>query len=276
MAEEPEDPRTAGGSTGEPETPVAASSPSDQELLASLEPGKEAASDPKAELWKQLESVDPRELPENIRQKLEAPFLSQFNKKTTELDQQRKQDTERLLEIVDRITRKGADPQEAVDQKELLRQKMAEGDIDAVESLMENIFQSRYGPQMTYISNKQAIETAAQLMPDLPKYEQQVADALRQDPNLLRLATIENRRFAPQVLAGLAFQQAYLAEQKANVDLKATIESEKRAAVEAYKNQLKSLPATTSRAGVTQGAPAEKPLGLTDAMERAWVEAGGS
>jgi len=276
----PDDPKVNPGEPGgEPAQPqVAPGSQSDQELLASLEAGKgQAEPDPNAEFWAKAKEIDFSKAPDEVRAKVEAPFLSQYGKKTTELERQRKEDNERLLGIIERfMATKDGQQQPTVDQREELRQKLAEGDVTAVEGLMERMFQDRYGGLMTNLSNKQAIETAAQLMPELPKYEQQVAEVLKGDQNLLYLASVNNRQFAPQVLAGLAYQAGYYDLKKQNEDLGKTIEAAKRQAVEDYKNQLRGLPTSTSQAGKTPTAfPPEKPLTLDEIRDKAWADAGG-
>lgn len=265
-----------GGAEGAPATPEASSSQSDADLLASLDKVQETPEPSPAdqEFLKKLESLDPGALPEQLRRKLESPFLSQYGKKTSEIDAERKA----LLSVIEKLTAgNGQQPQPTADQRKQLLEEIANGNTQAIEGLVENLVNERTGPQMDYISRTRAVQEAAELMPELPKYEAQVAQQLQQDPDLLRLASIDNRRYASKILAGLAWRQhaqALEAEKKALVaegDLKA------KKAVEAYKRQLAGLPTSTSRAGTTPtGAPAEAPKGLRDALEEAWAEAGGS
>ena len=276
----PEDPNPqAGGAPGEQPTAEAGSSPtSDAELLASLEKEQPpAAPEIPPEVASFLEKADPEKLPQSLRSKLEAPFLSQYGKKTTELEQRRQADNERLFGLVEKmLATKNGDQQTLPDQREELRQKLAEGDVTAVEGLMERMFQDRYGRQMEFISNKQAIETAAQLMPELPKYEPQVAEALTQDKELLYMATVNNRQFAPKVLAGLAWRADALAVRKERDELKASIPALVKQGIEDYKRELRGLPKSTSQAGKTPtGFTAEKTSGFSDKelMEKSWAEA---
>lgn len=276
----PEDPNPqAGGSEGGAAPAEAVASPtSDAELLASLEKAEPPAQpEIPPEVAAFLEKADPEKLPTSLRSKLEAPFLSQYGKKTTELEQRRQADNERLFGLVERmLATKNGDQQPQPDQREELRQKLAEGDVTAVEGLMERMFQDRYGRQMEFISNKQAIETAAQLMPELPKYEAQVAEALTQDKELLYMATVNNRQFAPKVLAGLAWRAQAQAVAKERDDLKASIPALVKQGIEDYKRELRGLPKSTSKAGSTPTAfPPDKPMTLTEIRDKAWEEAGG-
>lgn len=252
---DPVDNPTGGGSGELAETPVADAS-RDAELLSSLEQGTPAAAtpDPRAELWKQLESIDPKELPDNIRTKYEAPFLSQYGKKTSELDRER----QALLSVVERLTTRNGEPQPTVDQKKDLLEKIAEGDMSLVGNLVEQLVAERTGPQMAYLAKNRAIQEAAEMMPELPKYEKEIASDLQGDPALLKLATMNNHEFGSRVLAALAWRRKAMdldsQVQKANAEVEAKV----KAGIDAYKNQLKGLPTSTSRAGATQGAPAEK------------------
>jgi len=205
-------------------------------------------------LWKQLESIDPKELPDNIRTKYEAPFLSQYGKKTSELDRER----QALLSVVERLTTRNGEPQPTVDQKKDLLEKIAEGDMSLVGNLVEQLVAERTGPQMAYLAKNRAIQEAAEMMPELPKYEKEIASDLQGDPALLKLATMNNHEFGSRVLAALAWRRKAMdldsQVQKANAEVEAKV----KAGIDAYKNQLKGLPTSTSRAGATQGAPAEK------------------
>jgi len=264
-----------GGAEGEPATPEASSSQSDADLLASLDKVQDTPEPSPAdqEFLKKLESLDPGALPENLRRKLESPFLSQYGKKTSEIDAERKA----LLSVIEKLTTTTNQPQPTVDQRKQLLEEIANGNTEAIEGLVQNLVNEKTGPQMDYISRTRAVQEAAELMPELPKYEAQVAQQLQQDPDLLRLASIDNRRYASKILAGLAWRQhaqtleGQIKALAAEGDLKA------KKAVEAYKRQLAGLPTSTSRAGTTPtGAPAEAPKGLRDALEEAWAEAGGS
>lgn len=272
----PDDPNVAGGAVGEPTpAPEATSSLTDKELLASLDTKDQATGtqpDPKAELWKQLESIDPRELPESVRQKLEAPFLSQYGKKTSELDNER----QRLLGVIERLATKPGEQPPTVDQKKQLLEEIANGNTDAIEGLVERLVAERTGPQMDYINMTRSIEEAARLMPDLSKYQEDVGKAIVSDPVLAQMAAMGNRQFASRVLAGLAYQRGYMDLKEQNAKLQASIETAKKQAVEDYKNQLKVLPPSTSMAGKTPtGYPAAKPMTLEESMEKAYAEVTG-
>lgn len=271
----PDDPTpTTGGATGEPAAPVAVSSPeADASLLASLDQAKpEGQPDPDADFWKQAAERDFSKAPAELRAKIEAPFLSQFGKKTSELDRERQQ----LLAVIERLATKPGEVAPTVDEKKRLLEEVANGNTDAIEGLVERMVQERTGPQMDFINTQRAIQEAVQIVPDLQKYEVKVAEMLQKDPDLMRLASIDNRRYASRVIAALALQQK-------NADLEAQITAEKansvalaKKAVEDYKAQLRGLPTSTSKAGSTPTAfPPDKPMTIEEIRDRAWAEAGG-
>ena len=276
MPDEPINP-TPGGATGEPATPVAASSPdADAALLASLDQAKpEGQPDPDAEFWKQAAEKDFSKAPAELRAKIEAPFLSLSSKKVNEVEQLR----QTFLQAIDRLAKgpnNGLPAQPIVDRKAQLVEEINNGNMEAVVGLVDQLVAEKTGPQMDFINTQRAIQEAAQIVPDLQKYEVKVAEALQRDPDLMRLASIDNRRYASRVIAALALQQK-------NADLEATIVSERassearaKKAVEDYKAQLRGLPTSTSKAGSTPTAfPPGKPLTIEEIRDQAWADAGG-
>jgi hypothetical protein len=271
----PDDPTPAtGGADGGAAPAVAVSSPeADAALLASQDQAQPAAQpDPDADFWKQAAERDFSKAPAEVRAKLEAPFLSQYGKKTSELDRERQQ----LLAVIERLATKPGEVAPTVDEKKRLLEEVANGNTDAIEGLVERMVQERTGPQMDYIATQRAIAEAAQIVPDLGKYEVKVAEALKNDPDLMRLASIDNKRYASRVIAALALQAK-------NADLEAQIASEKansvaaaKKAVEDYKAQLRGLPTSTSKAGSTPTAfPPDKPMSIEEIRDKAWADAGG-
>ena len=114
------------------------------------------------------------------------------------------------------------------------------------------------------------------MMPELPKYEPQVAAALQADPDLLRLTAIDNRRYASRVLAALAWREHATALSAKLAEVEKGVEARVKAGIEAEQRRLKGLPPSTSQAGRTPTAfPTEKPMNITEAMEKAWADLGG-
>ena len=274
-----EDPTAAGGSAGAPAEPVAATSPSsDQELLASLEPEKAATPDPNAEIWERMRKgeIDMTKAPEDVRAKVEAPFLSISGKKTQEAEQQR-QLYEGIIQKLTQGNGNGQQQQPTVDQRAALMEKINEGDLSSVDKLVEEIVNQRVGPQLAMLSRENAIKAAAGYMPELPKYEAQVASEIQQDPELLYLATVSDNRFAPKILAGLGWRAKALDLQAESVKLKADVAKQIKDGVAAELNRIKGLPSSTSQAGRSPTAyPSEKPMTQEEIMNQAWKEAGGS
>jgi hypothetical protein len=148
--------------------------------------------------------------------------------------------------------------------------------MEAVAGLVDQLVAEKTGPQMDFINTQRAIQEAAQIVPDLGKYEAKVAESLQRDPDLMRLASIDNRRYASRVIAALALQHK-------NAELEATITAERAAsgarakqAVEDYKAQLRGLPTSTSKAGSTPTAfPPTRPMTEAEIRDQAWADAGG-
>ena len=269
------------GAPGASETPTAGEVNLD-ELVAELgkapapaEPDKPAVDD---EFAKRLESLDPGALPEPLRRKLEAPFLSNMTKKTTEFDQER----QRLLGLVERLSTRPQTGQQdpTQDDRELLRQKIAEGDVNAIESLLDQRMEAKYGADIKNIKMDNAYRTALQMFPQAAQMEPQIADALKTNPGIAYIISNvapRDPQLGGMLLAGVAKNLSYdkmVAEHEA---LKASIPKQIKQGIEEYQRRIGKLPSSTSRAGTTpSGEPAETPKSLRDAMEAAWVEAGGS
>lgn len=257
---------------GVPEAPAPPASTDNQtpeDILAGLEtpepPAATAAVPPlDDEFLKRLESIDPNALPEALRRKIELPFKQDHTKKTQDLARERESvaaerqridaTVTRLAETVEKLAaRGGAETTVTPDEREILKQKIAEGDADAIKEYVDKILAEKVDndPRMIHMTQKEALAEAERYMPEIGKYESSVADALRSDPLLLRMATENRFAYAPRVLAGLAFQAGYR-------DLKAYVEKEPerqkeygRKVLEAYKQKVRGAPSITTRAATT-------------------------
>ena len=273
MAEEPV--AVVEGAAGAPDAPEAAEVNLD-ELVDSLkpsEPAKPEAQPLDEDFQKKLDALDLGALPESFRRKLEAPFLSQYNKKTTEWDQER----QRLLGLVEKLSSRQQAPQEpGVDERELLRQKIAEGDVDAIEKLVENKFQATYGKDIENIKLDNAYRTALQQFPQAAQMEPQMAESLKSNPGVawvIKSVAPRDPALAGTLLAGLAKNLAYDDMAKKYSDLEKSVKVQIKQGIEEYQRRIGKLPSSTSRAGTTPvGEAAEAPKSLRDAMEAAWNE----
>jgi len=267
-----------GAEAGAQETPAAAGSEINlDELVASLDKKPEPTEAPAQldeESVKRLESLDPAALPEGLRRKLEAPFLSRFTTKTTEWDQER----QRLLGLVERLSNqsRAATPEATVDEKELLRQKIAEGDLSAIEQLVDQRFEAKYGKDMENIKLDSAYRTAVQLFPESNTMVNEIADTLKSNPGIawvVKSVAPKDPTLAGTLLAGVAKNLAY---DKAAAELKSLKESLpklKKDAIEEYQRRIGKLPSSTFKGGSTPtGGSAEQPKSLRDALEAAWQE----
>jgi len=273
---------TTGGAAGAPAaTPEAAGSQSlaDEVLktVSSAELPKEPAPAAKTtfseDLLKQLETVNPEELPQSLREKLEKPFLSQYGKKTTAWDQERQS----YLTLIDNLAKKlESGSGITADTKSKVSDLLANGDYEGATAAMRDELRQEITPERQYVSTMVAINEAKNLMPDLGKYEGLVAERLTADPVLSEMASIGNRRYAGRILAGLAFQAENQVLKTQLAEAQKTFETRVKMAVEETQRRIRGLPSSTSRAGSTPTADsAAKPMGLSEAMEAAWREQAG-
>ncbi len=269
---------TQGAVAGEQATPEAAGSEVNlDELVASLDSkGKPAEVAPAVDddFVKKLESLDPGALPEALRRKLEAPFLSNMTKKTTDFDQER----QRYLAMIEKLSNQGQPQQAApgVDEQELLRQKIAEGDIQAIEQLVDRRFDAKYGRDMQNIQLDSAYRTALSQFPEAQAMEPQIAETLKANPGVawvIRSVTPRDPALAGTLIAGVAKNLAYDKMAAQLKETKDSIPKLVKQGIEEYQRRIGKLPSSTTQSGKTPtGEASEAPKSLRDAMEEAWNE----
>lgn len=268
-----DDPTMAGGAAGEPvATPEAVSSqPSDQPAVSDASAAP-ATPDPQQQFWETARNVDFSKAPDDIRAKVEAPFLSLSSKKIEEANQRE----QRLLALLERMATQNPNAQTPqVDPRAQLREKWEQGDIDGVADMIKRETYNEFAPQLDAVAQRNAIEVAAQIRPEIADkaIEAEVAAILQQNPLLVRYAAMNNREIAPFILAGATANALVPRLQAENKALKESIEQEKRKAVEDYQARLRGLPSSTSQAGKTPTAlPSQKPMSLRESMEKALAE----
>lgn len=281
MAEAPD-----GGTVVAPETGTPVSQ-EDESLLSVFEKTQkeEAAVTPpakdegiNADLVKQLEALDISKLPQGIREKLELPFKQDYTKKTQALaDDRRKVEeeyrrgNETVLSLIDRLTK--AQGHEATpDQKQEILQRIRDGETELVDKLIEMRFNETVGPKVTEMSKREAIADGARRFPALPEYEAEVAEVLKQDPDLLRLASRDNFKDAGIILAGLGIQ-AHARKLQSELETYKAGEAERNQKyLEEWKARVRKLPTSTSRAGNVSGEEGSKISSFREAADEAWQE----
>jgi hypothetical protein len=268
-----------GGASGEQAPPVAdGSSVNVDEILKAVDtpepPAEKKGMDPA--FLEQLGKIDPRELPDELRTKLEAPFLSNFSKKTTDIDNERK----RWMDTIEKLSSR---PAEAAppppDQTELLRQRLAEGDLTAVESIVNQMVDAKTGPQMRAISLENMARYAGTLEPTLASNQDAVAAVIAANPRLGRLLNTvgsADPELGGQILAGIAKTlQVEILSSKLKA-MESSIEGKVKRAIDETQKRLKAIPSSTSQAGRTPSATVKE--GDYDRLrvrDEAWREAGG-
>ncbi len=276
------DPETVTDSTAAATTPPQGTdAPANDQTSAAAPPAKGFSED----FLKQLDEAiaDPTRLPQDRREKLEAPFKSDYTRKTQELAEERKRfDVERqtTMEAVRKIIEARGTPPPGVNPLEerikQLRDLAAAGDADAIEQLTEIKARQMFEPLQTQVVLKNAAETAISANPYVKANWNEILSTIQTDPGLSELAKFQNYKYADKVMLALGLEREaidlrgkYQTSQKEIEGLRAKI-------VALEKERTASLPSTTSRAGTSTGAPPEEPEpGLMAAAKRAWVATGG-
>jgi hypothetical protein len=284
---------TGGAGTGGGEAAV--QSPADQEITSLLDglekeqasqsadvtPTEAPALPPEVEQW--LSKADFSKLPPAVRDQLEKPFKSDYTRKTQALSDernalatQRADLMTRQEKIMDMLTGRLGERgiQATPDQNELLRQKVAEGDMNAVTQLVENLVQQRVAPVEKNIAQQRGIETAYRTDPNVQKYEGEIAQMIKSDPALQQLVSINNHQYLAQALVGMA---AVVHNQKLQAqinEMQAGKAEFAKQVIAEYQKRVQGLPSTSSRAGTAHGEVAPQDLTLDQAMELAAKQSG--
>ena len=275
-----EEVQTTEGTAGEPVAVAAPEADGSQELateadevIASLNKPAEDAP-PHATLTldesiaKQLEALDPRALPEGLRRKLEEPFLSRYTTKTTEWDTERKA----LMGVIDRLTNQQPTPE----QRDQLQERLAEGDLKGAVDILRAEVRQEITPDRAYIAQVRAINEAKAIVPDLDKYEGEVAQRLAANPIALEVSKIGNHKYASQVIASIATQVKLEALTRDYAELKGSFDTKLRQAITETQKRYRNLPSSTSHVGKSPTKTPSEDKSPRQIMEEAWAAAGGS
>ena len=229
------------------------------------------------DLAKRFDGVDWEKVPEDkLPKALRDRMLmhADYTKKTQALvDERRAFGTEKekmLNSVIDRLSQRGVTPTE--EQKEDLRAKIAEGNMDAIPAYLDELVGRRVDPVVIDAARRNAIDTAYRINPLVREYEQEISAQLGADPELKMMASAANFRFAPYVLAGLANTIRVTKLESELATMKSDREAYAKKAVQAYIAKVKGIPTETSRAGTRTATVTGQPATLRDAMATAWDE----
>jgi hypothetical protein len=278
------DPETGTDSAASGTTPPETPAPSNDQAQTSAATAETTNAPPTfdEDFLKRLDELDPTTLPPERRQKLEAPFKSDYTKKTQELAEERKRfDIERqtTFDAVRKIVEaRGNVPQGPTPLEERikeLRDLAAAGDGAALEQLAEIKAQQIVQPMQTQFALRSAAETAMNANPYVKANWGQIISTIEGDPTLKEICTASNYKYADKVMIalGLELQARDLAGKLSMTQKEFEAAKAKIAVLE--KERAASLPSKTSTAGTSTGAPAsERPPGLMNAARKAWVDLG--
>lgn len=282
-------PEDTQGATGEPEGVAAGSASSPEDILAELEApveqpqkaGEPNWSDEDKAHFDWLKKQDPSKWPTEYREPFEKPFLSLQSKHTNELkseyDRRFNDLTQRQEQLANLYVQKLADQgvQPTQDQTTILKERIAAGDTDAVQEMVEQLVQQRVGPQMQQLALREAIETAEKMHPYVREKQAEISQILQSNPQIQQLASMNNYQNAPMILEAIAVRL----ERDTLAQRVAQFEAEKkdygRAVLAAHKAKISGMPVSTSRAGTTVSAtPSDSAGTVRDAARQAWIQMG--
>lgn len=241
----------AGGATGEPETEAASSrTDSTDEALGALEKKTEGAPEFDDAFFEKVSKLDPDKLPADFRKKLELPFLQMTSRKINEEVAKREAI---YAGMIDKLTKQGVKPTD--DERSELMDRAKSGDGEATMALVERMVAERVGPIEGQLAAQRAVEQAYAMNPLVKEREPQIEEFLASSPDapvLRQIMLASGHRATPLILSGIANT---LELQRLQGEMTKRIADAEKAAVEKYKNEVRSAPATTSRAGTVSSAP---------------------
>jgi len=272
---ESDDPVTEG--TTEGTEAVVGGSQGDESNLASSDAAGETKQLP-PDFLKQLESLDPSELPESVRIKLEKPLLANAtrrNQETAEKERALAARENRMLEMMAQMVGQKTGQPPTPSQREILREKISSGELDAIPALVDHIIKETVEPQVNSVRLKGIFQDAQQQFPILnePEVAQEVNQAFTQNPTLAAMSQVQGLEGTKFVLEGLAYR-AMVPKLKAEVQqLKTEVKEAGEKAVAAYKAKVLGMSTSTAKAGsAPRGEPQTGDKTWRQAAEEAWAE----
>ena len=256
------------------------------ELEADTPQAAEASPDPwgDPEFLKKLESLDFSKAPEALRRKVEAPFVKDYTQKWQAVAKDRQDlqsERERIFNFaLDKLKAGGVEaPAQTV--QDQIRERLEAGDMNAIPDLVKQEIEREVGPMRQQAALRNALDSAFKLNPLVREQEPQIAEMIRNEPQLQQLASMNNFQFAPLVLAGLADRIEKANSQQQFEAFKAQAEADKKAyakrAIEEFRTRGASLPPVTSQAGSGgSNGRGDESQSLKEAMLAAYVKAGGT
>ena len=256
------------------------------ELEADAPQATEASPDPwgDPEFLKKLESLDFSKAPEALRRKVEAPFVKDYTQKWQAVAKDRQDlqsERERIFNFaLDKLKAGGVEaPAQTV--QDQIRERLEAGDMNAIPDLVKQEIEREVGPMRQQAALRNALDSAVKLNPLVREQEPQIAEMIRNEPQLQQLASMNNFQYAPLVLAGLADRIEKAQIQQQFEAFKAQAEADKKAyakrAIEEFRTRGASLPPVTSQAGSGgSNGRGEGDRSLKEAMLDAFVKAGGT
>ena len=258
--------------------PAATASPSAEEdhLKAAFEAAGVPAPEPKTtaapvslepDLIEKLKGIDPSMLPPELQERFDKKFHAAFTQKTQTLAEERRafeqqrnewfNRTEKLLEKALSGEQRGTPQQQT--EIDALREKVRAGDIDAIDSYVEKLAQSKIAPVQNQVALREAYESAEMNEPLVKQHAETIGAMFKANPDLVGLLKTENYRYAPQVFTAMAHSAELQRLQQHVAGEQGRLSEAVTKALNAYKAKVSGLPSTTTLAASTASAGATPP-----------------
>lgn len=205
-----------------------------------------------------------------------------FTQKTQALAEEKKAMEAReqaIFEMARRMAEAKAAPQgptAAELQKKELMELALSGDPVAQQKLVDLQVEERVQPLQTQMQLRSAYENAVAAVPAVEQYRNEISQVLQSNPALAKMAAVDNYAHADKVYIALA-QEQMLMRLVPTLKTKDDEIAGLKAKLQTYeKERTRGLPSSTTRAGVTAGAPAAGDgADFQEDFKNAWIASGG-
>lgn len=250
------------GTPGEPETQEAGGVVVADE--SSPKADASGAPDTAAEdFWAKVRSTPREQWPEDIRRKGEEDILRYHTRKMQEISDR---EARKLESVVSRLEQSGIT---TPDERAAILERVKAGELEAIPDLVTSSLKQQVSPVMDELLKERALRQAAEMHPYVQSKQAEVAEVLRSNPELARLASQDGYRNAPQVLTAIATHIEA-------AELRAKVQAQEAQIASLQKARSASIPGQTTKAG-TPHVPSNGKVevnSIRDAMRAASLQLG--
>jgi hypothetical protein len=256
-----------GGGETEATSAGASQAGDDEHVRAAMEAAGVKPAEPNAtstvdpQILEALRKLDPTSLPEDVVRHLDRHLLPDYTRKTQALaderrafEQQRGEWFARMEKLLDRV---GTNREQPGDRDRLsdLREKVRGGDLEALDSYVEELANRKVAPIQSTMALRTAYETAEQAEPLVKQHAEEIGAIIRSNPDVVSLIMANNYQHAPLVFQALARDVELRKAQQTIASFEDRMRDAVSKGIEAYKARVRGLPQTTTQAGTTTTGP---------------------